>query len=331
MEWRKDISPFEKSQIGRSTWQIINTIVPFFALWYIAYLTLSVSFWLSLMPSILAAGFLVRTFIIFHDCCHRSFFKSKLANEILGNITGVMTLCPYMQWKYSHSVHHTTNGNLDKRGTGDIWVMTVEEYLAAPMKTKIAYRIYRNPITLFGIGPVYIFLIDYRFNRKDAKMNEKLNTYLTNFAIIGAIVAMTLLIGWQAFLLIQVPIFLVSSIAGVWMFYVQHQFEEGYFEEDESWDYVQAAIKGSSFYKLPAFISWMTGDIGYHHVHHLSPRVPNYHLQKAHEKNELLQKAYTITFWESIKTIRFRMWDEEEKKFIGFRELKQYIKKNKSL
>lgn len=327
MNVRKQVAPFEKSITKASVGQIINTIVPFFILWYLAYQCLSFSYFLTLAVATLAAGFLVRIFIIFHDCCHHSFFKNRLANKILGTITGVLTLFPYEQWAHDHSVHHATSSNLDKRGTGDIWVLTVDEYREASIWRKISYRIYRNPILMFGLGPIFIFLLKNRFNRRDAGLKERMNLYLTNILIVSVIGLVCLAIGWKAFLLVQGPIFLISGSAGIWLFYVQHTFEDSYFEEDEKWEYIKAAVEGSSFYKLPKLLQWLTGNIGYHHVHHLSPRVPNYKLEAAHNSSELLQHVPTITIATSIRSIRFHLWDEEEKKFVGYNHIKSESKK----
>jgi omega-6 fatty acid desaturase (delta-12 desaturase) len=321
--WRKDIKPFESPRTSRSVWQIINTVVPFLASWYLAYLCMHLSYWISLPLMVIAGGFLVRIFIIFHDCCHKSFLKNKTANDIIGNITGILTFVPYLQWRHSHSVHHATNGNLDKRGVGDIWTMTVEEYRSVSRLKKLVYRLYRNPLVMFCLGPIYIFLVDYRFNRKRAGVKERMNTYMTNAVIAAIVLLLCLTIGWKSFLLIHGPIFLISGIAGIWLFYVQHQFEESYFEDDEKWDYVQAALQGSSYYKLPKILSWITGSIGFHHIHHLSPRVPNYFLESVHNTSEKLRQVETITLFSSFKTLRFRLWDEQNKKFIGFRELKK--------
>lgn len=320
---KKQVAPYEKSTLKESVWQLVNTLVPFFALWTIAYQTLAISYFISLIFCIVAAGFLVRVFIIFHDCCHYSFFKNRRANKILGTITGILTIFPYSQWQHDHSVHHATSSNLDKRGTGDIWVLTVDEYIASSFWQKVAYRLYRNPFVMFVLGPIYVFLIQNRFNRRRARMKERLNTYLTNIAIVAIVTLMCFAIGWLPFLLIQGTIFMISGTLGIWLFYVQHTFEDSYFEEDENWEYVKAAVEGSSFYKLPKLLQWLTGNIGYHHVHHLSPRVPNYKLEDAHNQTVLLQNVPTITLATSLRSLKFRLWDEEEKNFISFKEFKQ--------
>lgn len=310
---RKQMAPFEKSTTKNSILQIGNTILPFFLLWILAYQSLSISYVLTVILSVIAAGFLVRVFIIFHDCCHYSFFKNRKANDILGTITGILTLFPYRQWQHDHSVHHATSSNLDKRGTGDIWMLTVDEYLEADRWTKMKYRLYRNPFVMFVLGPIYKFLIENRFNRKGARKKERINTYVTNVAIVGLVVLLSFTLGWQSFLLIQGTIFMVSGAAGIWLFYVQHTFEDSYFEEDENWEYVRAAVEGSSFYKLPKALQWFTGNIGYHHVHHLSPRIPNYKLEQAHENTPPLQNVPTVTLATSIESIKFHLWDETEK------------------
>ncbi len=326
---RKQIIPYEKSNLKASIWQMINTFIPFIFLWYLAYKSISISVVLTIFIDIVAALFLIRIFIIFHDCCHQSFFKNKTANKVLGTITGVVTLFPFSQWKHSHSVHHATSGNLDKRGIGDMWVLTVEEYVAAPFWTKIQYRLYRNPLIMFGFGPIYIVLISNRFNTKNAKLKERLNTYLTNILIVGVSALFCYTIGWENYLIVEGPIFFISAVLGIWLFYVQHQFEDTYFEEDADWEYVKAAVEGSSFYKLPKLLQWITGNIGYHHVHHLSPRVPNYNLESVHNNTLPLQNVPTITLKTSFTSLKFKLWDEETKQFVGFKDIKSIYKVNR--
>ncbi|PEC22322.1 fatty acid desaturase [Bacillus cereus] len=312
-------------------WQLINTIVPFIILWYLAYKSLSVSYWLSLVPSLLAAGFMTRIFIIFHDCTHYSFFKSRRANRIVGTCMGVLTLFPFDQWGHEHSIHHATSGNLDKRGTGDIWTLTVDEYLAAPFRRRLAYRLYRNPFVMFGLGPIYVFLLKNRFNRKGARKKERMNTYLTNVLIVALVGLLCWAIGWQSFLLVHGSIFLIAGSIGIWLFYVQHTFEDSYFEEDKEWEYVKAAVEGSSFYKLPKILQFLTGNIGYHHVHHLSPRVPNYKLEEAHNNTLPLKNVPTITLATSLRSLRFRLWDEKSNNFVSFKDVKNLVKNNVSI
>ncbi|MDM5339124.1 fatty acid desaturase [Fictibacillus enclensis] len=327
---RKQVAPYEKPSTKNSVTQLINTLVPFILLWYLAYESLSISYFLALPLTIIGAGFLTRIFIIFHDCCHHSFFRNRKANKIVGTMTGVLTLFPYHQWQHEHNIHHATSGNLNKRGTGDIWIMTVDEYLAASFWRRIAYRLYRNPIIMFGLGPIYVFLITNRFNRKGARFKERINLYITNLSIAALAALLCWTVGWEAFLLVQGPIFFVSGVAGIWLFYVQHQFEDSYFEHDEEWDYVKAAIDGSSYYKLPKVLQWLTGNIGFHHIHHLSPRVPNYNLEDVHRIDSTFQSVQTITLTSSLRSLGFRLWDEESRTFISFKGIQKIkSKKNK--
>ena len=322
---KKHIKPFENPDTKASVWQLVYTLPPFFLLWYLAYEAISVSLILSIALSILAGGFVVRVFIIFHDCCHGSFFKNRKVNHFVGTVTGILTMFPYEKWKREHSIHHATSSNLDKRGTGDVWIMSVEEYKKASKLERLQYRLYRNPFIMFVLGPLYLFLITNRMNRKDARRKERRNTYLTNVSIIGITALLIWAIGWSSFLIVQLPIMFVAGSLGIWLFYVQHQFEDSYFEDEADWDYVKAAIDGSSYYKLPRVLQWITGNIGYHHVHHLSPKVPNYNLEQVHESTPPLQQATTITVGSSLKSIRFRLYDEESKTFVHFKEIKERL------
>jgi len=326
MQLHKSVAPFAKSENKKSIMQIVNTVPPFLILWFLAYQSLSVSIWLTLGLSVLAAGFVIRTFIIFHDCTHGSFFKSRKANDIVGTITGVLTLFAYEKWKREHAIHHASSSNLDKRGIGDIWVMTIDEYLEASKWQRLAYRLYRNPLVMFGFGPLFLVLISSRFNRKDARKKERNNTYLTNIILVALYTGMIMLIGWQSFLIVQGSIMFIAGSLGIWLFYIQHTFEDSYFEEETEWDYVKAAIDGSSYYKLPRVLQWATGNIGFHHVHHLSPRVPNYNLEVAHDSVPPLHQATTITIKSSLASINFRLYDPEKKGFVSFKEIKQLLK-----
>ncbi|MGA9466690.1 MAG: fatty acid desaturase [Exiguobacterium marinum] len=324
---RKHVSPFEKSDIRISVRQMINTILPFLVSWFLAYQLLSVSIFLTLPFTLIAAGFVVRMFIIFHDCTHGSFFKNKKANAIVGTITGVLTLFPYEKWKREHAIHHASSGNLDKRGVGDIWVMTIEEYIEASKWTRLKYRLYRHPLVMFGLGPLWLILVTSRFNRKDARKKERQNTYIINISLVVLYSALIYLIGWQAFLIVQGTTMFIAGVLGIWLFYVQHTFEDSYFEDEQEWDYVKAAIEGSSYYELPKVLQWVTGNIGFHHVHHLSPRVPNYHLEKAHTSTPPLQRATTIGLFSSLKSLRYKLYDENNKTFVTFRDVRHLLRR----
>lgn len=321
----KDVAPFAKSNTKKSVIQLLNTIPPLLLLWYIAYEALQISVWLMIPVAVIAAGFVVRTFIIFHDCTHGSFLKGKKANDIVGTMTGVLTLFSYAKWKREHAIHHASSSNLDKRGVGDIWVMTVDEYIEASKWTRFKYRCYRNPFVMFVFGPLYLVLISSRFNRKDAKPREKRNTYLSNLIIVLLYTGMILLIGWQDFLLVQGTIMFVAGALGIWLFYIQHTFEDSYFEEESEWDYVKAAVEGSSYYKLPKVLQWATGNIGFHHVHHLAPRVPNYNLEEAHNSTPPLHKATTITLKTSLASLKYKLYNPEKMNFVTFSEIKHLL------
>ena len=324
---RKHVSPFEKSDLRISIRQMVNTILPFLVAWFLAYQSLRVSVWLMIPFAMIAAGFVVRMFIIFHDCTHGSFFKNKKANAIVGTITGVLTLFPYEKWKREHAIHHASSGNLDKRGVGDIWVMTIEEYVEASKWTRLQYRLYRHPLVMFGLGPLWLILVTSRFNRKDARKKERMNTHIINVALVILYGLMMFLVGWQAFLLVQGTTMFVAGVLGIWLFYVQHTFEDSYFEDESEWDYVKAAIEGSSYYELPKVLQWVTGNIGFHHVHHLSPRVPNYHLEKAHTSTPPLQRATTIGLFSSLKSLRYKLYDANNKTFVTFREVRHLLRR----
>src|SRR5437867_182702 len=247
--WKKIVSKYQRPAIWRGSWQILNSLVPYAALWFLMYLSLSVSVWLTLPLAVLAGAFLVRIFIISHDCGHGSFFKSSKANDVLGFITGVLTFTPYYHWRWEHSLHHRTSGDLDRRGTGDVWTLTVQEYLESSRWRRFAYRLARNPVVLFLVAPAFVFLGKHRIPSAKAPRRERYSVYWTNLAIVGVAAAMSSVFGLKAYLLIQLAVIMVAGSAGMWLFYVQHQFEGVYWERREEWDYAQAALRGSSFYK----------------------------------------------------------------------------------
>ena len=321
--WRELVAPYEKAETLRSLWQIANSVLPYFLLLYVMTLSLKVSYWLALVLAPLAAGFLMRTFIIFHDCGHRSFFASQKANDVAGIITGVITLTPYYYWTRSHAIHHATAGDLSRRGTGDVMVLTVNEYLALSPLKKLGYRLYRNPIIMFLIGPAFVFLIAHRFAKQGIGKRELNSVLWTNLAIAGMLALMIWLMGLRTFLLVQLPVWLIGFSLGVWLFYVQHQFEGTYWESHERWNFMQAALYGASFYKLPKILQWFSGNIGFHHIHHLSPRIPNYKLEKCYQENELFRSVKPLTLLSSLRTISLRLWDEEQRKLVGFTHLKK--------
>jgi len=316
------LAQYQRPNSWRSVWQIINTVVPYAVLWWLMYVSLGISWWITLPVAILAGAFLVRVFIIFHDCGHGSFFKSRKANEIVGIITGLLAFTPYQHWRREHAAHHATSSDLDRRGTGDIWTLTVQEYLDASRWKRFAYRLARNPVVLFVLAPLFLFLVKHRIPKSDASRQERRSVYWTNLAVLGMAAALTWAFGFKAYLLMQLTVFLVAGAAGFWLFYVQHQFEGVYWERGKDWDYTTAALRGSSFYKLPRILQWFSGNIGFHHLHHLSPRIPNYHLERCHKADPVFQSAPPVTLLASLKSLRFRLWDEQRRRLVGYSHLR---------
>ena len=319
---RDTIARFQQPITWRSMVQITNTFLPYAALWYLMYLSLAISWWLTVPLAILAGAFLIRLFIIFHDCGHASFFKSQKANDIVGFITGVLTLTPYQDWRWKHALHHARTGDLDRRGWGDVWTLTVQEYLESSPWKRSAYRIARNPILLFVIAPIFLFFVQYRFPGMKANKRERLSVFWTNLGILALAAVLSKIFGIRTYLILQSIVTLVAGSAGIWMFYVQHQFEGVYWERHGTWDYTTAALRGSSFYKLPKIFQWFSGNIGFHHIHHLSPRIPNYFLERCHMADSLLRNVQPITFFSSLKSLRYRLWDEERQELVGYRHVK---------
>jgi acyl-lipid omega-6 desaturase (Delta-12 desaturase) len=320
--WKEIVARYQRPSTGRALWQTVNTLGPYALLWYLMYLSLPVSWWLVVPLILLAAAFHVRTFIIHHDCGHGSFFKSRRANDVLGFITGVLTFTPYHHWRWEHALHHATSGDLDRRGMGDIWTLTVQEYLEASRWKRFAYRLARNPIVLFVLAPLYVFLIKHRFPKAKASLRERRSVFWTNVALAGTTAGMIAIFGFVPYLILVLALLTVAGAAGFWLFYVQHQFEDVYWERGQEWDYARAALQGSSFYKLPKVLQWFSGNIGFHHIHHLSSRIPNYNLERCHKAEPLFQTARTITLFSSFKSLTFRLWDEQCKKLVSYRHLK---------
>ena len=321
--WKAIVLKYQKPSPWKASWQIINTLVPYALVWYLMYLCRPISWWLVLPLAILAGALLVRVFIIFHDCGHGSFFKSPAANDLVGFLAGILTFTPYYHWRWEHAIHHASAGDLDKRGTGDVWTMTVQEYLEASRWKRFSYRLARNPFVLFVIAPLFLFVVLQRVPSPKANARERHSVYAMDLAILGMALALSLVFGFTAYLLIQLVILMVAGGAGVWMFYVQHQFEDVYWERGEDWNFVAAALQGSSFYKLPRILQWFSGNIGFHHIHHLSPRIPNYNLEKCHQADPLFQQVKPITFLSSLKSITYRLWDEKSRKLVGYRHLRK--------
>ena len=322
-DWQAILAPYEGPSTWRSVFQLVNTAVPFVLLWGAMLLSLQIGYWLTLLLAVPAAMLLTRLFMFQHDCGHGAFFKSRRTANLVGGTIGVVTLVPYAYWRKTHAVHHATSGNLDLRGFGDIVTLTVREYLGLPRMKRNRYRLYRNPLVMLLIGPVYQFLFKHRLPL-DLPRNwrrEWASIHRTNLALLIVVSVMCLTVGFKNFLLLQLPITLIAGSLGVFLFYVQHQYADTCWRYRENWDYWEAGLEGSSHLVLPKVLQWFTGNIGIHHVHHLSSQIPNYRLQRCLDENPALQNVTRLTIRESLKTLGMTLWDEDERRLVGFREL----------
>ncbi len=316
--WKKSLAPYARPHLGRSAFDLLTSVVPYFALSYAMYLLLDVNYLLSLAVGIPAAGFLLRTYIMFHDCTHGSFMPSKRANAWLGSVLALIVYHPFASWRHAHAVHHASAGDLDRRGVGDVPVLTVAEYNAKSSKGKLIYRLYRNPLIMFGIGPIWALMIQPRTVKRSERPRIKRSVHVTNLVLGLVITGMCFLMGPAEFFLVQMPTAWLAGAAGVWLFYVQHQFEDAYWESTDDWSYADAALRGSSYLKLPKVLQWFTGNIGLHHVHHLSARVPNYSLQAAHDNVEIFHDVPVLTMRDGIKAVGLKLWDEDSGRLVNF-------------
>jgi acyl-lipid omega-6 desaturase (Delta-12 desaturase) len=319
---RSIVAAYRNPNRWRAGWQLTNTMGSYAVLWALMYFSLDVSWWLTLPLAVLAGGLLIRVFIIFHDCGHGSFFKSRRANDVWGRIAGTLTFTPYHHWRLAHALHHATAGDLDRRGMGDVWTLTVQEYLEAPRWKRVHYRLTRNPIVMFILAPLAVFMLGNRISGRGSDSRARHSVWLTNGAILVMVLGLSSVFGLVPYLIIQGTAMAVASSAGVWLFYVQHQFDDAYWERG-TWDFTAAALKGSSYYKLPRLLQWFSGNIGFHHVHHLSPRIPNYNLERCHKSQVLFKDIKPVTFFSSFRLCTLRVWDERAKKLIGFRRLRR--------
>jgi omega-6 fatty acid desaturase (delta-12 desaturase) len=318
------LAPYRSPQLRRSIGQLLTSAVPFALIWVAAFLALKVGFWLTVLLAIPAAGFTLRLFMIQHDCGHGSFFRSQRANDALGYVLGFMTLMPYLYWRKTHAIHHKTSGDLDYRGFGDIHTLTVKEYRSLPWLKRLGYRFYRNPLVLLGIGPAYQFILKHRLPLDAPRVwkREWRSVHVTNLVLLTVCLVAWQTIGFGNFLLVQLPITLISGSLGVFLFYVQHQFEDTYWREHPEWDFHAAGLQGSSYLVLPKVLQWFTANIGLHHIHHVSSKVPNYRLPECYRENPVFQHVTRLKLGESVKCLGLSLWDEDEGRLVGFRQLR---------
>ena len=321
--WRETLEPFAIPCPRRGLLAVATSVVPYLALSGTIYATLGVSVPLTVVLTIFAAGFLVRVFVVFHDCAHGSLLPSRRANAMLGTALGLLVLSPFVRWRHDHAVHHATAGDLDRRGVGDIVTLTVAEYAARPWRRRLGYRLLRNPVVMFGLGPIVAMVIGPRIVARGARPRMRNCVLATDAAIAVLVGGLCWLIGWRDFLLVWAPAAMLAGSVGIWLFYVQHQFEDAYWQSTEEWTYADAALRGSSYLKLPPVLRFFTGNIGLHHVHHLNARIPNYHLPRAHASSRLFADVPTLTLWDGLRTVRLKLWDERSGRLVTFAQARR--------
>jgi acyl-lipid omega-6 desaturase (Delta-12 desaturase) len=318
--WREALEPYAQPRLGRSLLDLATSVLPYLALTAAMYWALGVSYLLALAIAIPASGFLMRTFILFHDCSHGSFLPSRRANLWLGTALGLFVYSPFLRWRHDHAIHHATSGDLERRGGGDVRTLTVAEYLALAPRAQLGYRIFRNPLVMFSIGPIVALVVGPRLIARSARPRMRRSVIGTNIALALIVGGLCWLIGWRDYLLLQTPTVLLAGSTGIWLFYVQHQFEDAYWESGEGWSYADAALRGSSYLKLPKLLQFFSGNIGLHHVHHLSARIPNYNLQRAHDENPIFHDVPILTLHDGLRAVRLKLWDEERGRMVTFAE-----------
>jgi omega-6 fatty acid desaturase (delta-12 desaturase) len=320
--WSGVLWKFKQPSLLKSSWQIGNSLLPFCALWYLMYQSVAWSYWLTLLLAVPTAGFLVRLFIIQHDCGHHSFFRSRRTNDVVGGILGVFTLTPYYSWRRSHSRHHASSGDLSHRGHGDVWTLTVDEYLKLTYFGRLRYRLYRNPFFMFVLGPSLLFIIWQRFTFGIPRnwRRERQSVHITNLGLVVVLGVAWCTSGIPMFIMVHLPVVMLAAAIGSWLFFVQHQYERAYWQPHENWDFNRSAIDGSSYYRLPRILQWFTGNIGFHHIHHLESRIPNYNLPICYASVPEFRQAVTLGLWDSVKCARLKLWDEIHQRMVTFDE-----------
>ena len=314
------LSSYASSDLGRTVIALATSVAPLLGLWALMYLAFGISYVLVLLLALPTAGFLVRTFILFHDCAHGSLLRGRRANARLGAVLAVMVFTPFARWRHEHAVHHATVGDLDRRGTGDIHTLTVNEYNARTRRARLAYRLMRNPVVMFGLGPFYEMLIAPRWIRPSARPEIQRSVWGTNLALAVVFGVLGWVLGWRMIVLVNAPLIALAGAAGIWLFYVQHQFDHTYWQRPPEWNNTAAALRGSSYLRLPRVLQFFTGSIGLHHVHHLNTKIPSYNLQRAHDHGSIFRNVPAVTLWQGLRAVRLKLWDEDSGRLVTWKE-----------
>ena len=316
--WQEALAPYARPHVGRSALDLATSVVPYLALSVGMYLLLGVSYPLALVLAVPATGFLLRTYVVFHDCAHGSFLPSKRGNAWLGTALGLLVFAPFVRWRHDHAVHHATSGDLDRRGVGDLPTITVAEYGALSPRRRLAYRLFRNPAVMFGLGQVVAMIVGPRIPARNARPRMRRSVIGTDIALAVLVGGLCWLVGWREYVMVALPPALLAGAAGIWLFYVQHQFEDAYWQSTSDWNYADAALRGSSYLKLAKPLQFFTGNIGLHHIHHLNARIPNYNLQRAHDENPIFHGVPTLSLWQALRAVRLKLWDEDRERLVTF-------------
>jgi acyl-lipid omega-6 desaturase (Delta-12 desaturase) len=318
--WRESLAPYARPDLRRSGFDVATSVIAYLALTAVMYAALDVSLLLVVVLGVPAAGFLVRTFVVFHDCAHGSFLPWRRANHWLGIACGLVVYSPFHVWRHEHAMHHASAGDLDRRGRGDVETLTVAEWAVLSRRKRLAYRTFRNPLVMLGLGPIWALMIAPRLVPGWARARFGRTIIATNIALAVLLVGLCALVGWRAVVVVQLPTAMLAGAVGIWMFYVQHQFEDVYWERKEDWSYAEAALRGSSYLKLPSVLQFFTGNIGLHHVHHLSARIPNYNLQRAHDENPVFHTVPRLNAWDGVRALGLKLYDEDRGRMVTFRD-----------
>jgi omega-6 fatty acid desaturase (delta-12 desaturase) len=321
--WTDILAPYARPRLGRSLVDIATSVVPYLVLSVVIYKTIGHSVLIALALAIPTSGFLVRTFVVFHDCTHGSLLPSKRANAYMGAFLGLFVLAPFHRWRHDHAVHHASSGDLERRGVGDLPTLTVAEYRARSRRGRLAYRAFRNPLVMFGVGPIIAMVIGPRIATRAQRPRLRHSVLLTDLSLLAIVGPLCWWLGVVNFLIAWAPAALLAGSAGIWLFYVQHQFEDAYWESADQWSYADAALRGSSYLRLPKVLQFFSANIGLHHVHHLNAKIPNYNLQRAHDENEMFHNVPVLSLWDGLRAVRLKLWDEEGGRMITFAQARQ--------